>query len=111
MKVQNTNNKIITEQQNQPKKLSKAELEAKVKSKFGLAAKIKPKKAVIPEVKPELSNTAKKGVTNSSQGAFGDLAANDPSAPETQEKLKGLLKTGAFNFSERERHALAKILK
>ncbi len=39
-----------------------------------------------------------------------DVGANDPKAPETQEKLKDILKTGAFKFSEKERKVLSSIL-
>ncbi len=39
-----------------------------------------------------------------------DIAANDPKAPETQEKLKQVLSTGAFSFSDKERAVLDKIL-
>ncbi|MFG1501062.1 hypothetical protein ABMA70_12720 [Halobacteriovorax sp. XZX-3] len=41
---------------------------------------------------------------------FGDIAKNDPKDPATQEKLKGVLTAGAFNFSDKERDVLAKIL-
>jgi len=39
-----------------------------------------------------------------------DIHLNDPKAPETQEKLKTVLSSGAFNFNAREREALDKIL-
>ena len=39
-----------------------------------------------------------------------DIAANDPKAPETQEKLKQVLSNGAFTFNEKERSVLDKIL-
>lgn len=39
-----------------------------------------------------------------------DIATNDPNAPETQEKLKDILKSGGFKFSEKERKVLSGIL-
>jgi len=39
-----------------------------------------------------------------------DIAKNDPNLPETTEKLKSLLSTGAFAFNDKEREALSKIL-
>jgi hypothetical protein len=40
---------------------------------------------------------------------LGDLS-NDPTDPATTEKLKSLLKTGAFSFSAKERDVLQQIL-
>ena len=39
-----------------------------------------------------------------------DIAANDPSDSNTQEKLKTVLTRGAFSFSAREKEVLEKIL-
>jgi hypothetical protein len=39
-----------------------------------------------------------------------DIGKNSPEDPATQEKLKGLLKTNAFSFSQKEKDALASIL-
>lgn len=39
-----------------------------------------------------------------------DVGLNKPNDPGTQEKLKGLLKSGGFNFSDKERDALSSIL-
>jgi|GEM_PF-763896 len=39
-----------------------------------------------------------------------DVNLNDPKDPSTQEKLKTVLSTGAFNFNPRERETLDKIL-
>jgi len=39
-----------------------------------------------------------------------DIALNDPKDTNTQEKLKGALSRGAFNFNPKEREALEKIL-
>lgn len=39
-----------------------------------------------------------------------DVGLNDPSDPMTSEKLKGVLSSGAINFSEKERDVLSKIL-
>ncbi len=42
--------------------------------------------------------------------ASGAIGLNDPNNPETHEKLKSILKAGAFNFSEKEKKALSSIL-
>jgi hypothetical protein len=39
-----------------------------------------------------------------------DVASNKPDAAETREKLKGVLSGGSFNFSDKERDVLSKIL-
>jgi len=39
-----------------------------------------------------------------------DVDKNDPNSPETTEKLKSILSTGAFAFNDKEREALSKIL-
>jgi Zn-dependent metalloprotease len=39
-----------------------------------------------------------------------DIAKNDPTDTNTQEKLKTVLSKGAFNFNSKERDALEKIL-
>lgn len=39
-----------------------------------------------------------------------DVEANDPNDTNVQEKLKSILKTGAFNFSQKEKEALGQIL-
>lgn len=40
----------------------------------------------------------------------GDVGLNHPQDPNTKEKLKSILRVGAFNFSEKEKAALGKIL-
>jgi len=95
-----------------PKSKKEMEQEAirkKLAEKFG--DKFKEKKKVKPkEDSVELSNSAKKEAHIDPEG-FGDVKKNDPSSEETQEKLKALLKTGAFQFSDKERAALGEILK
>lgn len=86
---------------------AKLELQKKLQAKFG--------DKVIPKKKPkvdeaEISDKAKKKVAIGAD-EFGDIKSNNPTSEETREKLKGLLKTGAFNFSEKERAALKDILK
>lgn len=104
MKVKSSNNKDITLKPK--KKLNKADIEAKLKAKFG--DKVAPKKSKPVADKTELSS--KKGVSSSNDDEFGDLGTNDPSSEATQEKLKDILKTGAFAFNEKERKTLSSIL-
>jgi hypothetical protein len=93
------------------KNSSKEDIQSKIKEKFG--KDFSDKKAVKtdgPAATVELSAKSK-GVTNSTEEAFGDIQKNDPNSPETQEKLKGLLRSGGFDFSEKERQVLSQILK
>lgn len=39
-----------------------------------------------------------------------DIAKNDPTDPNTQEKLKTVLKQGSFGFSDKEKAVLSQIL-
>ena len=85
----------------------KLEIQQKLKAKFG--------DKVLPKNKPkvdeaEVSDKAKQKVAIGSE-EFGDIKTNNPNAEETREKLKALLKTGAFNFNDKERSALKDILK
>ncbi len=65
---------------------------------------------VAEEVKAEGSEKAKEGAEEKDHLLASDIATNDPNSPETQEKLKDILKTGAFKFSEKERKVLSGIL-
>lgn len=49
-------------------------------------------------------------VPNDDHLLVSDVSKNDPNSPETTEKLKSILSTGAFQFNEKEREALSKIL-
>ena len=107
------NSNVNTSEQKKSTKLSKEEILAKVKGKFGKSAA--PKKAA-PKPKQDssdISATAKKKAesSESSEKIVGDIQKNDPKSAVTQEKLKNILKTGSFSFSDRERQALSKILK
>lgn len=96
------------------KKLSEDEVRKKIAEKFGKDVGA-PKSKEADEV--EVSNKAKnmaKGetkVVEKEDAVIGDVGKNDPNDVVTQEKLKTLLRTGAFQFSDREREALKDILK
>lgn len=49
-------------------------------------------------------------VKHSDEENFGDIGKNDPKSEQTQEKLRHILRTGAFHFNERERAALEAVL-
>lgn len=104
MKVNNTTSKDISEVKSKTK--AQDELRAKIEAKFGEIKKPGPKKI---EDKVEISK--KEAVKVQGEEGFGDLASNDPQSEETQEKLRGILQAGAFNFSDKERAALGEILK
>ncbi|MBT4790748.1 MAG: hypothetical protein HON90_04190 [Halobacteriovoraceae bacterium] len=89
------------------KKLSKNDIQQKIQAKFGEKAQVKKAKPPVVD-KVELESS---GVKSSNKPGFGDVGVNDPNAEMTQEKLKGILKSGGFDFNERERKALTTILK
>jgi hypothetical protein len=92
------------------KKLSKEDIAAKVAAKFG--KKSLPKKVEKPKVdEAEVSNKAKQKEAVAKDDAVGDIGKNDPNSEMTQEKLKAVLKSGAFAFNDKERKALSQILK
>lgn len=69
-------------------------------------------KPVVPAV-PEASSTEVAPESDSSTKDHllkSDINLNDPKDPSTQEKLKTVLSSGAFNFNARERETLDKIL-
>lgn len=82
------------------------ELEKKLAAKFGddfkLSKKNKSKSVVV--------SIDRKGEAKVSEDGFGDIKNNDPSSDVTREKLKSILKTGAFEFDPKERQALGEIL-
>jgi hypothetical protein len=61
--------------------------------------------------KVELSKSSLKRAEEPDPGKKKVLKGNDPKSYVTKEKLRKILKTGAFNFSGREKQILAKILK
>lgn len=66
----------------------------------------------VQEAKPqaEAAAVAEPAESNEDHLLVSDVSKNDPNSPETTEKLKSILSTGAFHFNEKERDALSKIL-
>lgn len=85
------------------KAIEQEKVKARLQAKFGKDFKKK-------EVKEDVELNSK-GVKNSNEKDFGDIASNDPNSSATQEKLKHILKRGGFEFNQKERKALASILK
>ena len=89
----------------QTKKLSKEDIQQKLEAKFGKKIGIEKPKA--PKDKVEVSDSAKAKsdtkVIDKEEVVIGDIGKNDPTDGITQEKLKGILRTGAFGFSDKER--------
>jgi len=85
------------------------ELKKMVQEKFG--DKVQIKKVKPPKIEDKVELGQKSGIANSSEKDFGDIDSNDPTSSVTHDKLKEILKTGAFNFSEKERATLSNILK
>lgn len=67
--------------------------------------KPKPAAPAIEEAQDLKMKNIKKDLTLKS-----DVDSNDPNDTNVQEKLKSILKTGAFNFSQKEKEALGQIL-
>lgn len=96
-----------------PKQNDNDELRKKLAEKFG--------KDVIGEAqkKQEAAEISKKAknmaegdgkIIDKADAVIGDVNKNDPADSITQDKLKQVLRTGAFNFNEKERNALQEIL-
>lgn len=83
-------------------------IKARVQEKFGI--KIGEKKQEKAEGKDVMVSINSKGEKKVKEEAFGDIKSNNPADENTQEKLKGLLRTGGFHFNAKERAALGAIL-
>ena len=64
--------------------------------------------AVASEV--ESSEEEKESSLKKSHLLLSDVKLNDPNDSNTQEKLKGILRSGAFSFNPKEKEALGRIL-
>lgn len=93
-----------------PKEELRAKLAEKFGDKFKAKAEIDKEKQQAKAAEVEISDSAKKKAHIDPEG-FGDVKNNDPNSEETKIKLKALLQTGGFNFSDKERGALSEILK
>ncbi|MAZ46968.1 MAG: hypothetical protein CME65_00305 [Halobacteriovoraceae bacterium] len=99
MKINN-----LSPQNSQSKKLSPEQVREKLQEKFGNKVKAKPEKKPV-EDKVELREQSFDVHQTATVGK------NDPNSDITQDKLRDILKTGAFDFNPSERKALAQILK
>ena len=86
------------------KKQTAEEVKAKIREKFG-------KETLVKEVKKPIEDKAELNSKPKIEGVSGDDIDNDPKSTLTHDKIKQVLKSGAFKFSDRERATLAKILK
>lgn len=88
---------------------SKSSLKNKLKAKFGNKFSKAEKLNKLKELeKVEVSKKSKK--LANSESSFGDVKDNNPQSDLTQAKLKGLIRSGGFQFNDKEREALSKIL-
>lgn len=110
MKVSNSKLQATENPKIDPKETSQAAIRAKIKAKFGDKA-LEKKKEVAQGPKEKVELNSKGGVKNSDEEGFGDVGLNNPDSQLTHDKLKQVLKTGAFKFNDKERATLAKILK
>lgn len=95
--------KIKITKENMPKKerLSDREIKEKLAAHVELS---NPKKVPIP-LEGKTESIEENSLVNS------DVKENNPSSPETREKLKTVLTSNAFNFNPQERENLERILK
>lgn len=109
MKVQNNNSiqNANPRKENGFRKLEmiKAERTHEKKLKEASAKKEQPK-----NIEDRVELTVKTTVRDKEKTVIGDVGANDPNDPTVHEKLKGLLRSGAFNFNDQERNVLGTIL-
>ena len=92
------------------KKLSKEDVQKKLEAKFGKKIGAEKKKDEV-QISKAAKDKADTKVIDKEDVVIGDIGKNDPKSIETQEKLKALLRTGSFAFSDKERQALSDILK
>ncbi len=71
---------------------------------------VKPELVKPPEIDQEDQLDEKEKSIKDSHILLSDVKLNDPNDSNTQEKLKSVLKMGAFNFNPKEKEALEKIL-
>lgn len=92
--------------------LSASEIRDKVKEHF--APKPPPEDKVdvsaFSKIKNSEQQKVEEKVEDKKLSKPSDVGLNDPNDPETVGKLKSVLSKGAFNFNDREREALEKIL-
>lgn len=101
MKINNATSAPISK-----KKSSQEEINNRLKEKFG--SKIKTKK---PEPAQEPAAKAEEIKQNFNVNQVATVGENAPDSEVTQDKLREILKTGAFDFNQKERKVLANILK
>lgn len=70
-----------------------------------------PEKIVTPKADPKGDAALQMKNKNEDQTLKSDVGRNDPTDTNVQEKLRDILKTGAFSFSQKEKDALSQILK
>lgn len=112
-KPQNTAKANVVQNDRPAKDDEKEAVKARIREKFGveLGKKIEAKK---PDETKEggdvVVSVDSKGKKKVEGEVFGDIKKNDPGSDVTQEKLKGLLRSGGFHFNNKERAALDAIL-
>lgn len=87
-----------------PKKLSPEEVRQKLQQKFGNKVKEKP-------VKKQVQDKVEVREQTLDVHQTATVGKNDPNSEITQDKLRDILKSGAFDFDPKERKTLAQILK
>lgn len=107
MKVNSASSGIQANAQ-QAKKANKEDIQAKLREKFG--KDFGDKKAEKKKEADTVVSIDTKGNKEISEEGFGDIKNNDPSSDVTQEKLRGILRVGGFDFNAKERAALGQIL-
>lgn len=86
-------------------KLTPEQIRAKLKGKFGDKIQQKTKSD-----KVEISQKQQQQEQNLDVHQVATVGKNDPDSLATKDKLRELLKHGGFDFNQKERQTLAKIL-
>ena len=93
------------------KNLSDRDIRAKIE-RMKMKNEVKAPKPIHNEVKSDMPGDVTAKVVNAQgEPIKSDVSKNDPKDPVTQEKLRAILKSGAFSFNQKEKGALADILK
>ena len=115
MRINSLSDKFPAANNEQPEKsgspkaqrLSDADIRAKLEAHKASKQSIQNKKASVPKTRlPKASEVENMDLKEPPTVSL----LNDPKAPETQGKLREILRSGAFSFSDKERSVLGKIL-
>ncbi len=106
----NTQTQEAPKKQNAHRKLEIIRAKRNHEKKLRDQAKAPEKPEKTEPVKDKVELSPRVTVRDKEKTVISDVGPNDPSDPATQEKLRTILRTGAFSFSDQERSVLGEIL-